>query len=154
LGLTPSLRKLGRILEELNALPKARKQWYQAPLPANGDAQKIKKAIKDMDEAFSNFEVRVCLIGTPYHELSCKQTGLHLLIGTGVEALQSSSTDIHQTLMNHSNDHVQSHSGILQIQKGQQDIRGQLEVIETKQQEEKSQLSEIGALSLLPRMGD
>jgi hypothetical protein len=59
LRLITSFRKLEKIFEELNTLPKTRRQWYQASLTANADTQKIQKVIKDMDEAFSTFEVRV-----------------------------------------------------------------------------------------------
>jgi hypothetical protein len=83
------------------------------------------------------------------HEFSGVQAGLHLLIGTGIEALQTSFIDMHETLMSHINDHDQSHSWILQIQKGQQDIRDQLDNIQIKQTEAKLHLSEIG-LCLFP----
>ncbi|PVF98472.1 hypothetical protein CPB86DRAFT_784708 [Serendipita vermifera] len=122
--------ELDNILVDLNSVSKNYRTW--APVRAKNDAEKIKDAEKRMDEAFKRFE-----------------SGLQLIIGTGIEALQTGHDGIVQTLVSHSNDHAQSHSRILQLHKQHQSMSNQLENIQAKQKETGSQITESEEINLI-----
>ncbi|CAG8620682.1 3261_t:CDS:2, partial [Acaulospora colombiana] len=112
---------------DYSGIPKKHRAW--PPIKANNDAQKIKEAEKQMNEAFDRFKA--------------------IIIGTGIEALQNGHNDIIQTLASHSNDHAQSHARILQLHQQQQDMNDQLEDIQSKQKETISQLTEAEEINLI-----
>ncbi|PVF98473.1 hypothetical protein CPB86DRAFT_873331 [Serendipita vermifera] len=79
-------------------------------------------------------------------ELNRILSGLQLIIGTGIDALQTSNNDIIQILASHSHDHAQNHAQIL---KQQQSMSDRLEDIQSKQKETISQMTEAEKINLI-----
>jgi hypothetical protein len=52
---------LEKIFDDLSAVQKSRRNWYQTSITDEGDEHKIKGTMKAMDEAFNTFTVGVFL---------------------------------------------------------------------------------------------
>ncbi|CAG8746953.1 454_t:CDS:2, partial [Acaulospora colombiana] len=94
-----------QVVRGIEPLARKHKTWYQSIIGVKSDEDKIQESIREMDEAFNTFTMK-----------------LQIQVQQGVSQIQVGQELIHEEVIAHRTDHAKSHARILEAHEVQKDM--------------------------------